>query len=256
MIRELLKTFFYDPFYNGVVFLIALLPTHDVGIAVIAFTVLVKVILFPLSQKSIRTQILMREIDPELKKLREQYKDNPERQARETFALYKEKKISPFSSFALLLIQIPIVLGLYFVFLRGGLPAIDLSTLYGFVMPPEAIRMTLFGVFDISGKSIILAGLAGITQFFQARLLTPVIKKKKDGTNTLKDDIAHSMNIQMRYVMPIIIAFIAYTLSAVVALYWVVNNILTILQELLVRRMHRKEVQSSLGPNEETGGIA
>ena len=235
-------TFFFDPVYNGLVFFIEVVPGGDVGLAIIAITILVKLILLPLSIKSVRTQKVMRELEPELKKIKEQHKDDRQELAKATMAIYKDAGISPFASIFLLFLQIPIIIALYWSVYRGGgvaLPEINGDLLYVFITIPTEINMIFLGLIDIAGKSLPLAALAGLTQFFHARLAMPAPEPKKEGeAPDLKADFARSMNLQMRYVMPIIIFVVAYTISAAIALYFTVSNLVAIAQEYVVRR-HR-----------------
>lgn len=239
----LFNTLLFNPFYNGLLFLIGIIPGGDVGVAVILLTIVVKLVLFSLSYKSIKTQVKIKELEPEIQKIREEYKDDKQQQAMKTMAFYRENDINPFSSFLTILIQIPVILALYFLFVRGGLPEVNTDILYSFVRVPEMVSMSFIGLVDISQKSIVLALLAGLTQFFQARLLIPKKQKKKaaDGSSSLKDDFAHSMQLQMRYVLPVFIVFIAYNFAAAVALYWTASNLFAIGQELFVRRRLRNQ---------------
>src|ERR1035437_811775 len=117
--------FFYAPLYNGLILFINVIPFHDVGLAVILFTCIIKVIIFPLSQQSIKTQFEMKQIEPELNEIKLKYKDDKQVQAEKTMQLYKDKGINPFAGILLMLIQLPILIALYWVFLKGGLPTID-----------------------------------------------------------------------------------------------------------------------------------
>lgn len=241
MISSLFNLVVYNPLYNALVGLINLIPWADAGVIIIIFTIFVRLILFPLSKASVRTQIKMKEIEPELNRLKEQYKDNKQKQAEEMMALYKKNQINPFSGFFLIFLQIPIIIALYYIFLKGGLPNFDSNLLYSFIPTPSPISMHFFGFFDIGTKSIFLAILAGISQFFQVRLSMPAIKKDTNATPSFGQDLAKSMNIQMRYVMPVVIAFVAYSVSGAVALYWITSNLFTIGQEIVVRRQHKNE---------------
>jgi YidC/Oxa1 family membrane protein insertase len=237
----LFNLFFYNPLYNGLVFLIGALPWADVGIVVILFTCIVKLILFPLSKKSVLTQIRMKEVQPELDAIKEKYKENKQEQALKVMALYKERKINPFSGILLIFIQIPIIFALYFVFLKGGLPEIKADLLYSFIKIPSSIDISFLGFLDITQKSYLMAFLAAITQFFQVKFAMPKTKKTNTNPNqsSFKDDLAKSMSIQMKYILPIIIFFIARGLPAVVALYWTTSNLFTIGQELYLRRTRK-----------------
>lgn len=230
MISSLFHTLVYLPLYNGLIFLVDVMPAHDVGLAVIALTVAVRVILFPLSRRAIETQAAMRDVAPDIEKLKEKYKDKQEEQARAIFALYREKKIRPFSSFFLILLQLPILFGLYWVFWRGGLPSIDPGLLYSFIPQPEAVNMQFLGIFDMGGRSIVLAAVAGLTQLVYARLSMGPRKPHK-GEASFSTDLARSMDLQMRFVLPVMIGVIAYTVSAAVPLYWITSNTFMIVQE-------------------------
>lgn len=234
-------TFFFDPIYNGLVFFIDAIPGGDVGLAIIAITLVVKFILLPLSIKAAKTQRVLREIEPELKELQEKYKEDKESLARATLELYKKAGINPFSSILLLFIQLPIIFALYLSVFSGGgvaLPGINLDLLYSFVPAPEMVDMIFLGMVDIAAKSLPLAILAGLTQFIHAQLSMPKLEPRAGSEPDMKADFARSMNINMRFVLPIVIGFVAYTLSASVALYFTVSNIIAIAQEFLLRK-HR-----------------
>jgi YidC/Oxa1 family membrane protein insertase len=124
MFSYLYNAVFYKPLYNGLIYLFNLIPFADAGIVVIIFTIIVKIILFPLSIKATKSQMEMKSIEPQLKEIKEKYKDNKEELSKKTIELYKEKEINPFSGFFVLLIQLPIIIALYSVFLRSGLPNI------------------------------------------------------------------------------------------------------------------------------------
>ncbi|MFA6273232.1 MAG: YidC/Oxa1 family membrane protein insertase [Candidatus Paceibacterota bacterium] len=225
----------FEPIYNGLVFLIDITPLADVGIAVIVLTCIIKFLMFPLSKKAVKTQMAMKAIEPETAKIKEQFKNNKEELARQTMALYKKHQVNPFSSFVVILIQIPIIFGLYYVFFRGGLPVINTEWLYSFVPVPEKVNMLFLGLIDISQKSALLAIFAGISQFFQAKLAMPPIKPRGDKPD-FKADLARSMGLQMRYIFPVVVFFIAYSISGAIALYWTTSNIFAIGQELVIRK--------------------
>ncbi|MFT5037184.1 MAG: YidC/Oxa1 family membrane protein insertase [Candidatus Azotimanducaceae bacterium] len=238
-------TFFFDPVYNTLVIFIDLVPGGDVGIAIIFTTVLVKVILLPLSIKAARTQRLMRELEPKLKEIKAKFKDKREELARATMDVYKEAGLNPFASILLVFIQIPIIIALYLAVYRGGgvpLPDINIDLLFSFVPEPETVNMWFVGLVDMAGKSLPLALLAGGTQFIHSKLSIPKPEPRKEGAEpNMKEDFARSMQMQMRYVMPVIIFFVAYTISAAIALYFTVSNLVAIGQEYLVRHKGLKD---------------
>ncbi len=230
-------TFFYAPLYNCLIFFISILPYHNVWVAVVLFTCIVKVILFPLSQKSIKTQFEMKKIEPELNEIKLKHKDNKTLQAEKTMQLYKERGINPFSGIFLMLLQLPVLLALYYIFLKGGLPKVDTTLVYSFTKIPDIININLFGL-SVFDKNTTFAVLAGLAQFFQMQITLPNTPKKEKTSDKpdFKDELAKSMNMQMKYVMPIIIFFIARGFPIVVALYLITSSLFAIGQELYVRK--------------------
>ena len=244
MFSYVFHTVFFDPVYNALVFFIDVIPGGDVGLAIIATVIVVKFCLLPLSIKAVKTQKIMKELEPKLKELKEKYKDKKEEQAKAMMALYKDAGMNPFASILLLFIQIPFVIAIYLAVSRGGgisLPGINTDILYTFIPNPSMVSMEFLGQFDITQKSLVLALLAGVTQFFSTRLsmvAMPLKERDPDAVPNLKDDFARNMQFQMKYVMPVFIIFIAYSFSATIALYFVVSNLVQITQELYVRK-HR-----------------
>lgn len=236
MLGHLYTSFIHEPIYNALVFLIGIIPGGDVGVAIIILTTLVKLILLPLSLGAIRSQVLMRELDPELKRLRAELKEKPDELARRTMALFKERKVNPLASIIVILIQIPIVIGLYQVFLHESQGAgFDPATLYPFIHEPLSVSLSFLGIIDLTTGSLTLAFLVAVTQFIYGRMLTT---KKPEATEpqSFQQDLQRSMHLQMRYVFPILMGVIAYVVHAAVALYFVVSNLFAIGQELAVKR--------------------
>jgi YidC/Oxa1 family membrane protein insertase len=242
MFTYIWHTFFFDPVYNGLVFFIDVVRGGDVGIAIIATVIVVKTILLPLSIKAAKTQRVMREIEPKLKEIKETLKDKREEQAQAMMKIYREAGINPFASIFLIFLQIPIIIALYFSVSSGGgiaLPAINVDILYSFIPVPEFVNMNFLGIVDITGKSLLLALLAGVTQYYQVKLAMPALPPRDpNAAPNFKDDFARNMQLQMRYVMPVIIFFVAYAVSAAIALYFFVSNMVAIGQEMYLKR-HR-----------------
>ena len=240
----LFNTFCYNPLYNGLIALLAVFPWMDAGVAVIVFTILVKLALFPISKKAVRTQLLMKEIQKDIEEIKKKSGGNRQEEAQKTMALYKEKGINPFSGVFLMLIQLPIIFALYFIFLKGGLPKIDVTLLYSFVHAPTAINMHFLGFLDITQKSVFVAIFAAVSQFFQIRLAMPATAPKgKIGEGTFKDELARSMSVQMKYVLPVFVLIGASSLPAVVGMYWTTSNLFAIGQELYMRKIQKKSAE-------------
>lgn len=222
---------FYRPLFNGLVFFTKIVPWNDVGIAIIILTILVRIIIFPLTHRSIKTQIKIKNVEPELRKIKENFKDR-QKQAQEILKLYKRHGISPYSGFLMLLIQLPILIALYQVFWKGL--AFD-GNLYYFLAAPENINLKFLGILDITGKSWFLALLTGLSQFLQIKLSFPPKKINRE-SNNFQDALANSFATQMKYIMPAFIFFIALKFPAAVSLYWTTMNIFAIVHEAIVRK--------------------
>ena len=242
----LFNTYLYIPLYNAFIGFIGAFPWLDAGIVVILLTILVKLILFPLSQKSVRSQIEMKKIQPEIDEIKIKYKDNKQEQALKTMALYKEKGVSPFSGILLALIQLPILIALYMVFYKEGLTKVNADLLYSFIHVPEHINTWFIGLFDITQKSTIVAVIVAVGQYLQIKYTMPATPAVKKGAEDKKDDsfqgqLAKSMSMQMKYVLPVFMFFVAKSFASVVSLYLITSSIFAIGQEIYMRKKIEKE---------------
>lgn len=235
MISSIWNMLLYKPLLNALAFLVSIIPGGDMGIAVIILTILVKLALFPLSQKSIESQAEMNILTPELNKIKESGASKEE-QAQLTFELYKKHKVNPFSGCLLLLLQIPIIFALYYVFFKGI--RFESGFLYSFIHVPEHINMVFLGFLDLAKKSLPLAILAGVSQYLQAHFAPkPAVSPNTNKDNpSFQESFTKSMNMQMKYVFPFIITFIAYGISGAVALYWITSNLFMVAQQIYVKK--------------------
>ena len=233
---------FFNPLYNLLILLFTVLPWADAGLAVVILTVIVRIIIFPLSKKAILTQVQMAEIAPALQAIKEKYK-NAEEQARKTLELYRERGVNPFAGIFVIIIQLPIIIALYQIFLHAGFPSVDSTILYSFVKVPEYINPTFLGLIEITNKSAILALLAALTTFIQLRI--SLSSQKKPTGNSYGDNLNRIMQTQMKYFFPVLVFFISYKISGVIALYWFTTNLFSIGQELYVRKRVKPRLVNS-----------
>lgn len=235
-----LKTIIYIPLYN-IFILILNISWIDAGIATVVLTILVKFLLYPLTKKSAITQLTMKAKEGEIAEIKSKYKDNQE-QAVKIMEFYKINKINPFSSIFIILIQIPLIYSLYHIFFQSGLPEVDTAILYSFIKPPESVSMMFLGLLDVSQKSIFLALLASVSTYFQMHFSALGTNKNQDksasaqSSGLIKEDFTQTMTRQMKYTMPIVVFFISWKISGVVALYWFVSNVVGLLQDIYIKR--------------------
>lgn len=234
-------TVLYTPIYNLLIGLTDVLPGYDIGLAVVVATLIVKIIIMPLSFAALRTQRAVKAMEPEMKKIRESMKDDKEAQAKAMFALYKEYKVNPFAGLLTLLIQLPIVLSLYWVFNSKTLLTVNTDILYSLIPVPETIAPLFLGVFAVTGASIILSLLAGATQLVYGWYAIPMPEKPKVPGKDMQADFGRAMAMQMRFILPVFIVIAAYFTSVAIALYFITSNLVGVLQEFVVRRERVKK---------------
>ncbi len=236
MISSLFHLVLYKPIFNLFVELYNILPGHDVGIVIFVVTVLIRLVLYPLTNSSIRAQKSMAELQPKLQHIQKEYVNDKQKQAQATMELYKKHKINPLSSCLPMLIQLPILLALFWV-LRDGLASNKLGeNLYSFVHNPGTINAMSLGFINLAKPSIVLALLAGVAQFFQAKTLSRKQPPKEAGEGGKDEGMAAMMNKQMLYMMPVMTAIIGIRFPAGLTLYWFLSTALMVLQQLIITK--------------------
>lgn len=236
--QELFQTLLYQPIFNGFVALYNLVP--DAGVVIFVITVIIKLALYPLTQSSIKAQKSMTELQPKLEALKKEHKGDQQKIAQETMKLYKENKVNPFGSCLPLLIQLPVFIALYWV-LRDALTEDHFNLLYPFVANPGIINPISLGFLDLKGISIPLAALAGLAQFWQAKMFSQKKPPKAAGEGAKDEGMMAMMNKQMTYFMPFITVLIGLQLPAGLVLYWFLSTLLTALQQKLLFRKKKPQ---------------
>jgi YidC/Oxa1 family membrane protein insertase len=228
------NTFLYFPLLNALVLIYNYIPGHDFGLSITLLTLLIRLILYPVTLKTFKSQRALQSLQPKLQAIQEQYKQDKERQAKETLELYRKEKINPFGGLVLAFIQLPILIALYAVF-RNGLQPDALSHLYQFVQNPGHINPMFLGIVDLSKPNIIFAVLAGVFQFLQAKLMMP--KANKDAKTP---EMAQMMQKQMLYVLPVLTVIILFKFPAALGLYLIVSGAFAVVQQYIILKQHSK----------------
>ena len=195
-------------------------------------------IINPFSIKSLKSQKTLQDLQPKIDAIKAQYKDQKDKLGAEMMALYKREKVSPFSSCLPLLIQFPFLIAVYQVF-RTGLSNGSLDLLYPFISNPGEINAIAFGFLDLSKPQVVLAVLAGLAQYIQAKML--ISKKPEVKSLGSKDESMMTiMNKQMTFLMPIMTVIIGVSLPGGLVLYWFVVTLLTVLQQFITFKKKNK----------------
>lgn len=224
-------TIFYQPVLNLLVFIYNIIPFNDFGVAIILLTVIIKLIFWPLGGKAIKSQKALQDLQPKIDKIKQEYKDDKVTSSQKIMELYKDNKINPFSSCLPLLIQLPFLWAVFRIFRSGVENNLDL--VYPFINRPESINTISFGIVDLGIPNVYLAILAGLAQFWQAKMVS--VRKPEIKTPGAKDEnMMAIMNKQMLFIMPAVTVFIGMSLPGGLTLYWLVITLVTVIQQLLV----------------------
>ena len=221
----------YRPLFNGLVWFYNVLPWQDFGLAIIALTIVIRLVLAPILWKAQKSQKELAAIQPEIKKLQEQFKNNKEAQGKALMELYAKHRVNPFSGCLLMLVQLPILIALFQVF-QHGFNSSELQYLYSFVQNPGNLNPVSFWLLDLSRGSIYLGIVAALTQYLQTKMT--VVLPAPSGN---KNDFSRMLQWQSIYIFPLLILAWSYTLPSALTLYWTVLNIFGIVQEIVMRKI-------------------
>lgn len=226
------NTLLYQPIFNVFVFLYNIIPGHDVGLVILAITILVRLALYPLTGSSIKAQRALQELQPKMAEIKKQFADDKQKQTQAIMELYKTNKVNPITSCLPMLIQLPILIALYMV-LRDGLASANLTkTLYSFIGNPNSINPISLSVFNMANPNYALAVFAGLAQYWQAKTMSRKNPPKEAGEGAKDEAMMSMMNKQMLYFMPVMTVVIGLNLPAGLTLYWFLSTLLMALQQM------------------------
>ncbi len=263
-----------QPILNVLLAIYALLPGHDFGISLIIFTVLIRLLMWPLVKKQLHQTKLMRQVQPELKKVKAKAKGNKALEAQLMMELYKERGIKPFSSIGVLIIQLPIFLALFRVIHLFTDQRESLDTyIYGFMSHLETVKELLanpktfnesfFGI-DLTRHAvgnegiyiplIILALIAAVFQYIQAKQTLPnqsskkklrdILKESAAGKQADQSEISAIMSSRMVMLMPIVLFFVVLYFPGALVLYYATFSIVAVIQQHIVLSRDEEELKA------------
>ena len=175
------------------------------GWAIILLTIIVKMALYPLTVKQVKSMKAMQELSPKMKKIQEKYKDNPQVMQQKIGALYKDAGVNPLAGCLPLLIQMPILMGMYY-------------SLYNFSYPtPESAYFLWMTSMSNPDPLYILPVLSALTTFLQQKMTTT--------------DSNNPQMKMMMFIMPLFIGWISINFPSGLVLYWVTMNVVQIVQQ-------------------------
>ena len=244
---SILHTAIFVPTFNALLYIQQILPNHDLGIAIIIITLIIRGILYIPSLAAIKASRQLQEIQPMDKALQAKYKGDSQKLAQERMKLYKEHKVNPAASCLPIVIQILVFYQLYQVFLHGlqvndagFLKPDQLKDLYPALQgyfSTHAINMKFLNIVDLqAAHNWILAIVSGAAQFWQTKMLAA--PKEPNIPGARDESLTATTNRTMMYVLPFMTALIAYRFPSGLALYWAASTIFTILQQYIFLRRH------------------
>ncbi len=213
----LFHTYLYLPTVAALSFIYNTIAFRDLGFAIIFLTIFVRVVLFPVFYKGAKDQALMQRIQPHIKKIQLDHKDDKERQAQEMLSLYKKYKLNPFSGILLLILQLPVFIVLFQVFSKELSTGIFATT-------------TFLGLIDLGTKGYLMPIVAGIAQYIQTKLMMGAQK------DTTSDNPMAGMAKTMSVIGPAFTLLILINLPTALSVYWTVSGIFSIFQQMYINK--------------------
>lgn len=224
-----------------------LLLTHvpyPLGFSIIFLTILIRLVLYPLTSSQIRASKKMQELNPHLHKIRETHKGNSAMISQETMRLYKEHGVNPAAGCLPVLVQLPIIWILYSVLQKiikaPSLVALEINKVvqFNFLKITTPMDQTFFGLplgqtpaqllHTIGPLMLLVPVLTGVFQFIQSKMMFP---KPAEGQSKKKDDFSSAFATQSTYIFPVMIGFFSYTFPIGLSLYWNAFTIFGIIQQ-------------------------
>ncbi len=265
------------PIFNLLVFIYALLPGHNFGLALVIFTIVVRLLMWPLVKKQLHHAKAMRQLQPEIKRIKQAAKGNRQQESLMIMELYKERQISPFGSIGILIVQLIILIGLYqglqrviadpqavitysyswlnnFAWMKelaGDIGKFD-ETFLGFVDLTKSAIMQNGGIY---WPAMLLVVGSAVTQYYQSKQLMPsdkdarslrkILKEASSGKQADQSEVQAATGRSMRIMIPALIFIFTVGLASALALYWFVSGIVAYWQQGLILKQDEHELETA-----------
>jgi YidC/Oxa1 family membrane protein insertase len=269
-------TLIVQPLFNLLVFIYAILPGHNFGFALIIFTILIRLLMWPLVKKQLHQAKAMRALQPDIKRVKKAAKGDRQKESQLLMELYKERGINPFGTFPVLIIQLIVLIGLF----SGLRKVIDdphslITFSYPFIQNLSWVQTlshnihlfdnTLFGVVDLGRAALntgggiywpamlIVIGSA-VAQYFQAGQLLPkdkdqrnlrtILKEANQGKQADQAEVNAAVGRSTRFFIPVLIFLFTVNIPSALSLYWLVSGLVAFVQQALVLRQDETELEA------------
>ncbi|HZM64315.1 MAG TPA: YidC/Oxa1 family membrane protein insertase [Candidatus Saccharimonadales bacterium] len=268
-------TLIVQPIFNLLAFIYSLIPGHNFGLAIILFTIVVRILMWPLIKKQLHQVKVMRKLQPELKRIKAEAKGDRRQESVLMMELYKERGVNPFASIGVLILQIPILIGLYIGLQKVTKdPSQMIHFAYPFIQDFSWMRQlaenissfdeTLFGIVDLSrsalGKNgvywpaMIIVIASAVAQYFQSKQLTPSSKDARSLRSILKDagkgsqadqsEVNAAVGRSTRFLLPALVFLFTVNIASALSLYWLVSGLVALVQQSIILREDETEMEA------------
>lgn len=267
-------TLIVQPIFNLLVLIYAILPGHNFGLSLIIFTVIIRLLLWPLVKKQLHQAKAMRKLQPEIRRIKKAAKGNRQKESQMLMELYKERGINPLATFPILIIQFIILIGLYSGLRRVidnpdqlvsfAYPALQhLSWMQELAHNIHLFDNTLFGIVDLNraalGKGgvywpamIIVVGSV-VAQYFQAKQLMPdskdqrglrdILKAAGQGDQADQSEVNAAVGRSTRWLLPAMVFLFTVNLPSALSLYWLTGGVVAYIQQAIALREDESEME-------------
>jgi len=268
-------TLIVQPIFNLLVLIYALIPGHNFGLAIILFTVVVRLLMWPLVKKQLHQTKAMRKLQPEIKKIKKAAKGNRQQESMMMMELYRERGINPFASLGPLLIQLPIFIGLYSGLRRVvdnpqqlidfSYPAIqNLSWMQQLADNIHKFDETLFGIVDLTKAALGSGGVywpamlivvaSVVIQYYQAKQLMPqdkearslrqILKEASSGKQADQSEVNAAVGRSTKFLLPAMVFIFTVSIASALSLYWLVSGLVAYIQQAIVLNKDEEEMEA------------
>lgn len=273
-------TLIVRPIFNLLVLIYTLLPGHNFGLSIIIFTILVRLLMWPLIKKQLHNAKAMRQLQPELKRIKKEAAGDRQKESAMVMELYKERGVNPFSSIGIVFLQLPILIGLYSGIRRIITdPHNIVAFSYPFIQHMGWLQQlagnigkfdyTLFGVVDLTRSALeksggiywpamILVLGSAVSQYYQSKQLMPndknarklkdILKEAGSGEKADQSEVNAAVSRSTRYFIPVMIFFLTVNIASALSLYWLVSGIVAIIQQNKILGTDEEELEASINP--------
>jgi YidC/Oxa1 family membrane protein insertase len=274
MIGHLFTILIAQPVFNLLVLIYALLPGHNLGVAIILFTAIVRLALWPLVKKQLHQTKLMRKLQPELKRIKKEAKGDRQKESLMTMELYKERGVNPFGSLGIVLVQLPILIALYsglnkvihhpHDMISFAYPALQqLTWMKELAANINLFDGTLLHVVDLTRAALGNGGVywpamvlvlgSAITQYYQTKQLLPsdkdgrslrtILREAGTGKQADQSEVNAAVGRSTKYFLPIMIVLFTVSLPSALSLYWFVGGLIAFWQQSIVLKEDEEELE-------------